>query len=99
MVSISACVGLTLPGMIELPGSFSGSLSSPRPQRGPEPRTRVRLALSVTASRGGARRGRSGPVALGGRDRPSGRVLRRLELAEAAARARAEQPDVVGDLG
>jgi hypothetical protein len=25
MVSASHCVGLTLPGMIELPGSFSGS--------------------------------------------------------------------------
>jgi hypothetical protein len=31
MVSASHCVGLTLPGMMELPGSFSGSSSSPRP--------------------------------------------------------------------
>ena len=36
MVSASACVGLTLPGMIELPGSFSGMRSSPSPERGPE---------------------------------------------------------------
>jgi hypothetical protein len=28
---------LTLPGMIEEPGSFSGNSSSPRPVRGPEP--------------------------------------------------------------
>ena len=46
MVSASAWVGLTLPGMIEEPGSFSGS----------------------------------------------------DDLAEAGARARAHQPDVVGDL-
>ena len=38
IVSASHCVGLTLPGMIDEPGSFSGSDSSPRPQRGPEPR-------------------------------------------------------------
>ena len=34
MVSASHWVGLTLPGMIEEPGSFSGSDSSPRPERG-----------------------------------------------------------------
>ena len=33
----SAWVGLTLPGMIEEPGSFSGSEISPMPERGPEP--------------------------------------------------------------
>src|SRR3546814_222234 len=48
IVSISHCVGLTLPGMIELPGSFSGSLSSPRPQRGPEPIRRISLAILVS---------------------------------------------------
>ena len=32
MVSASACVGLTFPGMMLLPGSFSGSSSSPSPQ-------------------------------------------------------------------
>ena len=33
--------------MIELPGSFSGSLSSPSPQRGPEPSRRMSLAIFV----------------------------------------------------
>jgi hypothetical protein len=33
MVIASHCVGLTLPGMIEEPGSFSGRISSPRPER------------------------------------------------------------------
>ena len=50
MVSISDWVGLTFPGMIELPGSFSGSLSSPRPQRGPEPSRRMSLAILVSAT-------------------------------------------------
>src|SRR5580765_986078 len=48
MVSISHWVGLTLPGMIELPGSFSGRRSSPRPQRGPEPSRRMSLAILVS---------------------------------------------------
>merc|ERR1719211_467312 len=43
MVMASHWVGLTLPGMIEDPGSFSGKDSSPRPQRGPEPRKRMSL--------------------------------------------------------
>ena len=52
IVSASHCVGLTLPGMMELPGSFSGSCSSPRPQRGPLPRKRTSLAtfMSETAT-------------------------------------------------
>lgn len=37
MVRDSHCVGLTFPGMMEDPGSFAGKISSPRPQRGPEP--------------------------------------------------------------
>jgi hypothetical protein len=37
MVMASHCVGLTLPGIMELPGSFSGSINSPNPQRGPDP--------------------------------------------------------------
>ena len=45
MVSASAWVGLTLPGMIELPGSFSGMRSSPRPERGPEASRRMSLAI------------------------------------------------------
>ena len=44
-VSASHWVGLTLPGMIEEPGSFSGSDSSPRPERGPEPSRRMSLAI------------------------------------------------------
>ena len=53
MVSASACVGLTLPGMIELPGSFSGMRSSPRPERGPEASRRTSLA--IFDQRGGER--------------------------------------------
>ena len=45
IVSISHWVGLTLPGMIELPGSFSGSFNSPSPQRGPLPSRRISLAI------------------------------------------------------
>lgn len=36
MVRASHWVGLTFPGMMLLPGSFSGRFSSPSPQRGPE---------------------------------------------------------------
>ncbi|MNS94008.1 hypothetical protein D3C72_1282090 [compost metagenome] len=44
-VRASHWVGLTLPGMIDEPGSFSGRASSPRPERGPEPRKRMSLAI------------------------------------------------------
>ena len=50
MVSASAWVGLTLPGMIEEPGSFSGSDSSPRPQRGPDASHRMSLAIFMSAT-------------------------------------------------
>ena len=50
MVSASHWVGLTLPGMIELPGSFSGSRSSPSPERGPEPSQRMSLAIFISAA-------------------------------------------------
>ena len=48
----SAWVGLTLPGMIEEPGSLAGKISSPIPVRGPEPSQRRSLAIlnSVTAA-------------------------------------------------
>lgn len=36
MTVVSHWVGLTLPGMIEEPGSFAGGMSSSSPQRGPE---------------------------------------------------------------
>ncbi len=45
MISDSAITGLTLPGMIELPGWTSGSVSSPIPQRGPQPSRRMSLAI------------------------------------------------------
>ena len=48
IVIASDWVGLTLPGMIELPGSFSGRLSSPMPQRGPEPSRRMSLAILIS---------------------------------------------------
>ena len=52
IVSASDCVGFTLPGMIDEPGSFSGSSSSPSPARGPEPSQRMSLAIfmRLTAS-------------------------------------------------
>ena len=52
IVSASDWVGFTLPGMIELPGSFSGSRSSPSPARGPEPsqRTSFAIFMRLTAS-------------------------------------------------
>ena len=48
MVMASHCVGFTLPGMIEEPGSFSGMCSSPRPQRGPEASQRMSLAIFMS---------------------------------------------------
>ena len=45
MVRASHWVGLTLPGMMDEPGSFSGRDNSPRPDRGPEPRKRMSLAI------------------------------------------------------
>ena len=48
MVNASHCVGLTFPGIMELPGSFSGKFSSPRPQRGPDPRYRISFAILLS---------------------------------------------------
>src|ERR1700682_4836101 len=48
MVRASHWVGLTFPGMILLPGSFSGMRSSPRPARGPEASQRTSLAILVS---------------------------------------------------
>ncbi len=36
-----------VPGMMLLPGSFSGSSSSPKPQRGPEPKKRMSFAIFI----------------------------------------------------
>src|SRR5579864_7206588 len=45
MVIASHCVGLTFPGMIDDPGSFSGIDNSPSPQRGPEASQRMSLEI------------------------------------------------------
>ena len=52
MIIASLWVGLTLPGMMDEPGSFSGRTSSPSPLRGPEPSQRMSSAIfmSETAS-------------------------------------------------
>ena len=47
IVNASHWVGLTFPGIILLPGSFSGRLNSPSPQRGPEPRYRMSFAIFI----------------------------------------------------
>ena len=47
MVTCSHWVGLTFPGMIELPGSLAGIVISPRPQRGPEASQRTSLAIFI----------------------------------------------------
>ena len=47
MVTASHWVGFTLPGMMELPGSFSGMWSSPMPQRGPLASKRMSLAIFI----------------------------------------------------
>ena len=51
IVIASLCVGFTLPGMIELPGSFSGRLNSPSPQRGPLASQRMSLAIFISERR------------------------------------------------
>ena len=48
MVIASDCVGFTLPGMMEEPGSFSGKISSPNPARGPEANHRTSLAIFMS---------------------------------------------------
>src|ERR1700729_346259 len=45
MTMASHWVGLTLPGMIDDPGSLAGSTSSLMPQRGPEASQRMSLAI------------------------------------------------------
>src|SRR5215471_19069877 len=45
IVIASHCVGFTLPGMMEEPGSFSGIDSSPNPHRGPEASQRMSLEI------------------------------------------------------
>ena len=45
IVSASHCVGLTLPGIIELPGSLAGIMISPIPERGPDAIKRISFAI------------------------------------------------------
>ena len=47
MVTASHWVGFTLPGIIELPGSFSGMNISPRPSLGPEASHLTSLAIFI----------------------------------------------------
>ncbi len=48
IVIASHCVGLTLPGIILLPGSFSGIVISPRPHRGPLASNRMSFAIFIS---------------------------------------------------
>ena len=48
MIMASHWVGLTLPGMIDDPGSLGGSTSSASPLRGPEPSHRMSSAIFVS---------------------------------------------------
>src|ERR1700689_1987778 len=45
MVMASHCVGFTLPGIMDDPGSFSGIDSSPNPHRGPEASQRMSFEI------------------------------------------------------
>ena len=47
IVIASHWVGLTLPGIIDEPGSLLGISNSPRPQRGPEDNQRISLAIFI----------------------------------------------------
>ena len=48
MVIASHCVGLTFPGMMDDPGSFSGMRNSPMPQRGPDDSSRISFAIFIS---------------------------------------------------
>ena len=50
IIMASAWVGLTLPGMIEEPGSLAGRFSSARPVRGPELSQRMSFANLYSAT-------------------------------------------------
>src|SRR3546814_10081344 len=49
MHTASGITGLTLPGMIELPGCNAGSAISPRPAKGPEFIQRKSLLIFISA--------------------------------------------------
>ena len=99
IVIASHCVGLTLPGMIDEPGSFSGRVSSPSPQRGPDASQRMSLAIFISATASvlsaplahrRARRARPAPRTCSGADdeRQPGQLgdLRRGRLGELRVR-------------
>ena len=67
--SISDITGLTLPGMIELPGCRSGMWISPIPPRGPEPSQRTSLAILVRLTAAAAQRARRLDQAVARRQR------------------------------
>ena len=69
MTIASYWVGLTLPGMIDEPGSLAGSMSSCIPERGPEASQRMSLAIFISATASSAQAG-------GRRDHPVERALR-----------------------
>ena len=50
IVTASHWVGLTLPGMMDEPGSFSGMKISPRPSRGPEASQRTSFAIFIISA-------------------------------------------------
>ena len=47
IVTASDWVGLTFPGIIDEPGSLEGSISSPYPALGPEPKNLISLAIFI----------------------------------------------------
>ena len=47
MMAASQMTGLTFPGMMDEPGWTAGILSSPMPQRGPDPSQRMSFAILV----------------------------------------------------
>ena len=47
IVTASHCVGLTLPGMMDEPGSLAGMAISPSPVRGPEASQRTSFAIFI----------------------------------------------------
>ena len=48
IVTASHCVGFTFPGIIDEPGSFSGSINSPYPARGPEPKNLITFDIFIS---------------------------------------------------
>ena len=46
-MTASDCVGFILPGIIDDPGSFDGSISSPYPALGPDPKNLISFAIFI----------------------------------------------------